>query len=183
MASLVQDAAPLWAVLLVCTVAGAVAADSMWPPLARNPLFVAPVSAACAQLCVLLWPRVLYVQFQRRVTWEDIAHDSFVKRAFLGVSDVITVTGVTVCVTVLVGRYHAGDLLSMQTVAEIAGTLYMAQRAQRLLGGPALALGRYHARVRERRARRDVQERPFFSDAGMLVTPVGTEPDGLVRVG
>lgn len=143
------------------------------PSIARNPYFVASSVVVCAQVAVIMAPRVLWFQFEDRVTWEDIQHDRGAKHFLLIVSDLVTVGGCAICVTVLVSRYHAGDLLAMATVAEIGSTLFLVKQAQRLIGRPALSYGRHRARLRQTRLAQDLQARPQFSHTGDLLWEVG----------
>ena len=149
-----------WKVFAV--VAGAVALiTALVPPTVRqSPFFVAAAVGVCGQAGVLVAPRVLWAQFEVGVHWEDVCHDHRARTVLLVLSNIVTVVGLAICVTVLTMRYHAGDLLSMTTVAEIGSTLFLVERAQGATGRPALALGRYLARRRERMCAEDLVRRP-----------------------
>lgn len=138
------------------------------PDVASNPVFLAGIVAVCAQALVIAVPRVLWLQFEREVHWEDICHDRDAQKCFLLLSNLVVVAGLAICVTVLVGRYHAGDLLQMATVAEIGSTLFLVRQAQATLGRPALAYGRFVSRRKEERLVSDLIERPRLMAPGFL---------------
>lgn len=133
------------------------------PVTARSPYFVAAATAICVQVGIFIAPRSLWFQFEPQVTWADIHGHPRAQCIVLVVSNIATVVGLAVCVTVLARRYHTGDLASMSTVAEIGSTLFLAKEAQRLAGRPALSFGKMHIQSQARRARADIAHRPRFT--------------------
>lgn len=161
-----QLARARWVVLLLLAalvVAGGMGAARLAPDLAHARWFVLLASATGTQLVVLLAPRVLWVQFETRTVWEDIRHDLPASLVLIAISNVVTVCGIAVCVTVLVHRFRIGDLLDMGTVAEVGSTLFLAKQAQAACGPPALKFGEFLAARRQRRVTADLLHRPPLS--------------------
>lgn len=151
-----------WWPLATIGLAVAAAGMSLPPDIVGAPVFAAIAAAACMQALILGHPRVLWMQFERPVTWEDVVQHNAARIIVLGVSDVVTVAGFAVCVWVLRGRYSAGDLLSMSTVAEVGSTLFLVKQAQAAAGRPALALGGWLAARRRAALAADMVARPTF---------------------
>ena len=144
----------LWAIPVMLAV--------LFDAIAREPVFVAASAAASTLVFVAVAPRVLWFQFEDRIVWEDIRTDAWARRMLLAVSFVVTLVAATICITTIVLRYHADDLLSMATIAEIGGTFALAKQVQYSLGRPALSLGRYMAKKRSAQESRRRMLQPDF---------------------
>lgn len=123
--------------------------------------FLVPATALCCQAACIAVPRLLWLQFEAPLTWEDVASNPVARTIVIVASNVATVAGFTLCVVVLRSKYTTGDLLSMTTVAEIGSTLFLVKQAQAAVGRPALLLG---AALKRAAALRDAVDAPPFDD-------------------